>query len=345
MKAAIYEQFQGAIEARQVADPEPGPGDVIVRVKATGLCRSDWHGWMGHDDDISLPHVPGHELAGVIEAVGRGVQSWGRGDRVTVPFCLGCGRCLQCRSGNQQVCGHYYQPGFTGWGSFAEFVRIPYADQNLVRLPEEMEFTTAAVLGCRFITSYRGIVAQGRLRGGEWVAVHGCGGVGLSAIMIATALGGNVIAVDIDEEKLTLARQMGAVAGINARQTDDVPATVRDITQGGVHLSVDALGSRETCRNSILSLCIRGRHIQIGLMAGPEANPEIPMHAVIARELEILGSHGMQAHQYPEMMRMIQSEKLYPERMIGKQVGLEEAARELMAMNTFQGKGVTVAVF
>ena len=114
------------------------------------------------------------------------------------------------------------------------------------------------------------------------------------------------------------------------------------ITEGGAHLSVDALGSRETCRNSILCLRKRGRHIQIGLMAGPEANPEIPMHVVIARELEILGSHGMQAHQYAGMLQMIRSGKLRPELLIGKLASLEEGARELMAMGGFQGVGVTV---
>lgn len=345
MKAAIYEQFQGPIEARQVPEPEPGPGDVIIRVKATGLCRSDWHGWMGHDADVCLPHVPGHELAGIVDEAGKGVRNWQRGDRVTVPFCLGCGHCPQCLSGNQQICDHYFQPGFTGWGSFAEYVRLPFADHNLVRLPEDMEFDTAAILGCRFITSYRGVVAQGRLQGGEWVAVHGCGGVGLSAIMIAAAMGASVVAVDIDAEKLDFARKAGAVAGINARETEDVPLAVQEVTQGGAHLSVDALGSREACRNSILCLRKRGRHIQIGLMAGPEANPEIPMHVVIARELEILGSHGMQAHRYPGMMQMIRSGILRPEQMIGQRVSLEEGAQKLMAMDTFQGAGVTVVTF
>ncbi len=344
MKAAIYEQFQGPVEVRQVVAPAAGPGDVIVRVKATGLCRSDWHGWMGHDADVRLPHVPGHELAGVVEEVGREVRNWKQGDRVTVPFCLGCGHCPQCQAGQQQVCDHYFQPGFTGWGSFAEFVRIPFAEHNLVRLPDDMKFDTAAVLGCRFITSYRGVVAQGRLQGGEWVAVHGCGGVGLSAIMIAVAMGAGVVAIDIDEEKLDFARKIGAAATINARAVEGVPAAIREITQGGAHLSVDALGSRETCQNSILCLRKRGRHIQIGLMAGPEANPRVPMHVVIARELEILGSHGMQAHQYPGMLQMIQGGKLHPEQMIGKRVGLEEAVKELMAMDTFRGAGVTVAV-
>ena len=183
---------------------------VVIEVKANGICRSDWHGWMGHDPDIHLPHVPGHELAGVIAAVGKNVRRWQVGDHVTLPFVCGCGTCPQCLSGNQQVCDHQFQPGFTHWGSFAQYVAIHYADDNLVRLPEEIDFVTAASLGCRFVTSFRGIVDQGRVSAGQWVAVHGCGGVGLSAIMIASAAGAQVLAVDIDDAKLEFARSIGA---------------------------------------------------------------------------------------------------------------------------------------
>ena len=342
MKAAIYHHFQQPITVQTLPDPTSEKGEVIIRTKATGICRSDWHGWMGHDGDVNLPHVPGHEMAGIVEEVGKEVKHWKKGDRVTLPFCVGCGTCPQCQSGNQQICDHYFQPGFTGWGSFAELVKIKYADHNLVRLPDAMEFTTAAVLGCRFITAYRGVVAQGRLRGGEWVAVHGCGGVGLSAIMIAAAFGAQVIAVDIDDEKLDFAKSIGAQAGINAANNPEVPDAVRELTKGGAHLSIDALGSRITCRNSILSLRKRGRHVQLGLMAGKESNPPIPMGAVVSQELEIIGSHGMQAHQYPPMLDLINNGILQPQKMIGKKVSLEAGVLELIEMNDFKNIGVTV---
>ncbi|MCC6462071.1 MAG: zinc-dependent alcohol dehydrogenase family protein [Saprospiraceae bacterium] len=342
MHAAFFDQFRAPIRLEQVPDPTPGPGDVVVRVCATGICRSDWHGWQGHDSDVRLPHVPGHELAGVVEAVGAGVRHWRPGDRVTVPFCVGCGHCPQCAAGQQQICDQYFQPGFTAWGSFAEFVNIRYADHNLVRLPESMAFTTAAVLGCRFITAWRGVTAQGRVRGGEWVAVHGCGGVGLSAILIAAAFGAQPIAVDIDDEKLALARSLGAVATVNARQSADVVAELKHHSKGGAHLSIDALGSRETCRNSILGLRKQGRHVQLGLLAGAEADPALPMSAVISGELEIIGSHGMQAHRFPEMLDMIVSGQIQPERMLGKVVSLADGIRELMDLNSFRNTGVTV---
>ena len=216
MKAVLYEAFSQPPQLTNVPDPTPEAHGVVVRVMATGVCRSDWHGWVGHDKDITLPHVPGHELAGVVEAVGRDVRKWKRGDRVTVPFVCGCGECPQCQAGHQQVCDHQFQPGFTHWGSFAEFVAIHRADLNLVALPENLAFDTAASLGCRFATSFRAVVDQGRTSAGQWVAVHGCGGVGLSAVMIANALGANVIGVDIADDKLALARELGAVATINA---------------------------------------------------------------------------------------------------------------------------------
>jgi len=342
MRALIVENFQQTPSIQQVPDSTPPHDGVVIEVKASGLCRSDWHGWMGHDSDISLPHVPGHEFAGVIREVGKKVKNWKVGDRVTVPFVCACGICPTCHSGNQQICDDQFQPGFTHWGSFAEFVAIHRAETNLIKLPEEINFETAASLGCRFATSFRGIVAQGKVSGGQWVAVHGCGGVGLSAIMVAEALGGQVIAVDISEEKLALAKAAGAEYLLNGKLIHDIPAAILELTKGGVHVSVDALGSKITCYNSISSLKKRGKHIQVGLMAGSESFPEIPMHLVIAKELELLGSHGMQAHAYPEMIQMILQGKLTPEKLIGKRINLEEAVNSLIAMDSFQENGMVM---
>jgi alcohol dehydrogenase len=342
MKAVIYREFQELPAIENVPDPTPSDHGVVLRVKATGLCRSDWHGWMGHDPDITLPHVPGHEIAGIIEDVGKGVGRWKIGDRVTLPFVCGCGVCPQCLSGNHQVCDSQFQPGFTHWGSFAEFVAIHYADINLVRLPDKLDDVTAASLGCRFVTSFRAVVAQGKVSAGQWVAVHGCGGVGLSAIMIASALGARVVVVDIDDEKLELARSVGADALVNASQTKDVVEHIVDVTRGGAHVSIDALGSPVTCFNSIANLRKRGKHVQVGLMLADHSHPCVPMDKVIAHELEILGSHGIQAHAYPAVLAMIKSKKLCPEKLIGKTISLEESIEELVNMNKFAGTGVAV---
>jgi alcohol dehydrogenase len=342
LRAVVYEAFQQPPSIQSVPDPAPDSDGVVLRVMSAGLCRSDWHGWMGHDPDIRLPHVPGHELAGQVVAVGKDVQHWRAGERVTVPFVGGCGRCPQCVSGNHQVCDAQFQPGFTHWGCFAEYVAIQRADINLVHLPEAMSFETASSLGCRFITSFRAVVDQGSVRAGQWVAVHGCGGVGLSAIMIANALGANVIAVDIGERQLQMARGLGAVATVDASQTDDVVQAVRDISQGGAHVSIDALGSQQTCFNSIANLRKRGRHVQIGLMTGQHQHPHIPMDRVLADELEIVGSHGMQAYRYPEMMSMIGQGKLMPEKLVGELISLEDSLTALVNMDQFSNAGVTV---
>ncbi|WP_113132816.1 zinc-dependent alcohol dehydrogenase family protein [Rhizobiales bacterium] len=342
MKAMYYDAFEKTPEIRTLPDPTPTENGVVIKVEATGLCRSDWHGWMGHDADIRLPHVPGHELAGVVTAAGRGVMRYKVGDRVTVPFVSGCGRCGECRSGNQQVCEAQFQPGFTHWGSFAEYVALDFADQNLVHLPESMDFTTAASLGCRFATSFRAIADQAKVKGGEWVAVHGCGGVGLSAIMIAAALGAQPIAIDIAEDKLAFAKTLGAVATINGREVEDVAAAVKDITGGGAHVSIDALGNPVTCFNSIKNLRRRGRHVQVGLMLGDQATPQIPMAQVIGHELEIYGSHGMQAWRYDAMLAMIADGKLRPQQLIGREISLAEAIPALTAMDRATDLGISV---
>ena len=297
---------------------------------------------MGHDPDIRLPHVPGHEMASVIVETGPEVKNWKAGDRVTLPFVCGCGTCSPCLSGDHQVCDNQFQPGFTHWGSFAEFTAVDYADINLVGLPENTEYETAAALGCRFVTSFRAIVDQGKASAGEWVAVFGCGGVGLSAVMISRALGCRVAAVDIDNEKLAFAKELGAEITVNGKETDNPAEVLRDATGGGAHLSIDALGSPETCLNSILSLRKRGRHVQIGLTLADQSRPPVPMDRIVAWELELYGSHGIQAYRYPAILSMMESGILHPEKLITGRISLADAAEALPAMGGFPGKGIAV---
>ncbi|MFV9673069.1 MAG: zinc-dependent alcohol dehydrogenase family protein [Acidimicrobiia bacterium] len=340
MRAALYTRFQGPISIEDLPDPVPEADGAVVRVEATGLCRSDWHGWMGHDPDIVLPHVPGHELAGTIVAVGSDVNRWRIGDRVTVPFVAGCGECEQCHAGDEQVCERQFQPGFTGWGSFAESVALRYADGNLVAIPDGISVVTAATLGCRFATAFRAVVDQGRIRSDEWVAVHGCGGVGLAAIMIAKAYGARVVAVDPDPG----ARDFAALLGARTMDLDpDVAAmtgALQDATEGGPHLSIDAIGDAAVVGTSIGSLRRRGRHVQVGLL--PANETLIPMGAVIGRELEVLGSHGMQASRYPEMLEMILDGRLEPGKLVTRTIPLSEVTRALPEMGSVRRPGVTV---
>ncbi|HXH80643.1 MAG TPA: alcohol dehydrogenase catalytic domain-containing protein [Nocardioides sp.] len=340
MRAVVVDAVRGRPEVREVAEPTAPAGGVVVRVMATGVCRSDWHAWAGHDE-ITFPHVPGHELAGVVVEVGDGVARWTVGDRVTVPFVCGCGRCAWCLGGNAQVCLDQQQPGFTHWGSFAEYVALHAADTNLVAVPESVDFTTAASLGCRFATAYRALVGRARLLEGEWVTVVGAGGVGLSTVMIACALGGRVVAVDRNPEALAVAADLGAEHVLLA-DSSNVPAAVAALTGGGSHVAVDAVGSEQTCADAILSLRRRGRHVQVGLLPPMGGHPRVPMERVIGWELDVLGSHGMAAADYPDMLALIEQGLLEPQRLVERTIGLDEAAALLPGFDQATLAGMTM---
>jgi D-arabinose 1-dehydrogenase-like Zn-dependent alcohol dehydrogenase len=326
MKAVVYNAYGAPPVVADVPEPAPPDGGAVIEVRATGVCRSDWHAWRGHEP-VALPHVPGHELAGVVASIGAGVTRWQPGDRVTVPFVCGCGTCPYCLAGDAQVCPHQTQPGFTGPGSFAERVAIHAADTNLVPLPDSVDFVTAASLGCRFATAFRAVTAHGRLAAGDWLAVHGCGGVGLSAVMIGVALGAQVIAVDVSPAALDRARTLGAAFLVSS----DTVTAIQELTDGGAAVSIDALGAPETAAASVRCLRRRGRHVQAGLLL--DGATPLPMDVVVAHELEIYGSHGMAARAYAPMLAMVADGRLRPELLVGAVIGLSEAPAALVAMD------------
>lgn len=343
MKAVVYQQFGGPIAFETVPDPSPAPDGAVIRVEATGLCRSDWHGWHGRDSDIKqLPHVPGHEFAGVVVAVGGDVRGASVGQRVTIPFVAGCGKCPECQRGDQQICDYQYQPGFTGWGSFAEYVAVRYADENLVLLPESISSVAAAALGCRLATAYRAVAAQGAVQSGQWVAVHGCGGVGLSAVMVIRALGALAIAVDVRDEPLALAKSLGAEVTLNAASIEDVPAVIQELTGCGADVSLDALGSAVTFANSIRCLRKGGRHVQVGILTQHDDIPASVLNRTIGYELKLAGSHGLAAHAYPALLNLIQAGKLDPQRLVDRVTALDEAPAALASMDAYSGSGITI---
>ncbi len=339
MRAIVYSEVGATPELTDVPEPECPDDGAVIAVRATGICRSDWHAWRGHDP-VPLPNIPGHEFAGVVSRVGAKVTGFTVGDRVTVPFVNGCGHCEWCTAGQAQVCPEQTQPGFTHPGSFAEQVGVRAADFNLVRLPDDVDFVTAASLGCRFATAYHALTAQGRLQEGEWLAVLGCGGVGLSAIMVGVALGARVVAVDPSPSARRRATELGAQVVLG--DADGIVAA----TGGGAHVSVDALGSAGTATASILGLRRRGRHVQVGLMLADNASAALPWGAVVSRELEVVGSHGMAAVDYPGLLAMISAGRLAPGTLVGRTVGLEQAGDELMAMDSPvpSAAGLVVAV-
>jgi alcohol dehydrogenase len=346
MRAAVMEAIRKPLVVRDVPDPQCLPNGAVLRVEANGICRSDWHAWMGDWEWIglkpALPHVLGHEFSGVVEEVGKEIRNFKRGDRVVVPFSQGEGTCEYCRNGFSNLCNTPLAPGFAYWGGYGRLVAVPFADFNLVPLPDSIDFVEAASMGCRFMTSFHGIVDRAQVKAGEWVAVHGCGGIGLSAIHIATGVGANVIGVDLDDRKLELAKKVGASHVVNAKKTDPVSA-ILDITHGGAHVAVDALGIAATCRNAITSLRKQGRHLQVGLTTAAERG-EIPMpiDRIVLMELQMIGTLGMQAARYPSMLQMVESRKLSPKTMVTQTVPLEKASDVLHAMTNFENVGVSI---
>jgi D-arabinose 1-dehydrogenase-like Zn-dependent alcohol dehydrogenase len=339
VKAVVYSSYGATPVLTHAAAPDCSADGVVIAVGATGVCRSDWHAWKGHEP-VALPHIGGHEFAGVVVTAGPEVRRWRAGDRVTVPFACGCGRCEHCLAGDAQVCPRQTQPGFTGPGSFAEFVAVHAADANLVALPAGLDVVTAACLGCRFATAFRAVTAHGRVRPGDWLAVHGCGGVGLSAVMIGAALGARVLAVDVSAAALARARELGAEAAVDAG-ADGTASTIEEITGGGAHVSIDALGSPALAADSVTCLRRRGRHVQVGLLPGGPV--PLPMDLVIARELEIYGSHGMAARDYPAMLGMVVDGTLRPGLLVGEVIELGQVGRVLAAMDEpGPGTGMTV---
>jgi D-arabinose 1-dehydrogenase-like Zn-dependent alcohol dehydrogenase len=346
MKAAVMEGVRQPLVVREVDDPTPAPNGVVLRVEANGVCRSDWHLWMGDWSwfglAVPLPHVLGHEFCGVVEEVGPDVTRWRTGDRVLVPFSMGEGTCEWCRTGHHNVCDTMLTPGVVSWGGYARRAAVPFADVNLVEIPAAVPFVEAASMGCRYMTSFHGVVDQAKVAAGEWVAVHGCGGVGLSTVQIATALGANVIAVDVSAEKLAFAKELGAVATVDASRGDPASA-ILELTRGGAHVSVDALGIAATCRNSVDSLRKRGRHLQIGLTSAAEQGEvALPIDLIVLKEVTVVGTLGMQASRFPAMLQMVESGKLRPGKLVHRTVPLEEAGAVLASMDRFATVGVTV---
>lgn len=348
MRAAVVEELNKPLIVRAVPDPECPPDGAIVKVMANGICRTDWHLWTGdwawRGLEIGPPFVLGHEFSGVIEEVGRDVTGWKKGDRIIFPMNPGEGTCEWCRSGNQHICdsGHLLVPGVSYWGAFGEYVAVRYADVNLVRLPEAISFVDSASMACRYMAAFHGLVDETQVAGGEWVAVHGCGGMGLSAIQIATAIGGKVIAVDVTDHALDAARDLGAVHTIDSRTQDPVEA-IREITKGGVQVSVDALGVAETCRNSVLSLRKLGRHLQIGHTTRAEAGyVPLPIDVILLNELKLFGAFGMQGQRYGTMLAMCEAGILQPGKVVHQTVGLNGISGVLEAMGTYDTTGVVV---
>ncbi|WP_435360600.1 zinc-dependent alcohol dehydrogenase family protein [Haloarchaeobius sp. DFWS5] len=349
MRAVVLEAFQEPLTVQDVDRPEPEPHGIVASVNGCGVCRSDWHCWQGDWDWFGYrpdpPHVLGHEPCGTVVEVGENVETVSEGDHIAIPFNFACGRCDLCRNGHENICENHVGLGFMNEapGAFAEEVHVPNADINAVPLPKEVDPDTAAGIGCRFMTSYHGMAHRGDVGNGEDVVVHGLGGIGLSAVHIADALGANVIGVDLFDEKLKKAEELGAVETINAKDVDDPAKEVRDMTDGGADCSVDALGIETTCLNAVNSLAKGGRHVQIGLTTSEEEGKvPLPTDEFVAKEIDFRGSLGLQPSRYPEMLDMIKTGKIDPQKLVSETISLDEVPDTLASMSDYETMGIPV---
>ncbi|WP_257297953.1 zinc-dependent alcohol dehydrogenase family protein [Haloarchaeobius sp. FL176] len=351
MRAVV---FQGAEEPMTVEDvdrPEPDDDGILVETEACGICRSDWHAWRGDWEWIGVMPQPGlvfgHEPVGRVVEVGDNVDRFAVGDRVTNPFNLGCGSCHHCRDGRGNICETSIPMGFVPFqtGAFAEYYSVRNADFNAVTLPEEVDPVDVAGLGCRFATAFHGLVHRVDVTPGDWVAIHGCGGVGLSAVHVADALGANVIAVDLSAEKLARARDLGADRTVEVGAVDDVPQAVKKFTESsrGADVAVDALGIAETCRNAVNSLGKGGQHLQIGMTTSEEGGEvSLPVDTMVTDEREFYGAYGIPPNEYDEIFRMMGTGKLEPGRIVSETVSLEEVPGVVEGLGDYETVGIPV---
>jgi alcohol dehydrogenase len=351
MRAVVFQGAEQPMAVEEVERPTADPDEVVVETEACGICRSDWHAWRGDWEWIGVVPTPGlvfgHEPAGRVVEVGDDVDRLSVGDRITNPFNLGDGTCHHCRTGRTNRCEKSVPMGFVPFqkGAFAEYYTVREADHNAVVLPDGVDPVDVAGLGCRFATAFHGLLDRVEVEPGEWVAIHGCGGVGLSAVHVADAVGANVIAVDLSADKLDRARDLGADRTVDVTSVDDVPRAVRDHVPGtrGADVSVDALGIAETCRNAVDSLGKAGRHLQIGMTTDEEAGEiPLPIDTMVTEEREFYGAYGMPPAEYDEIFSMMETGKLDPGRVVGERVSLSEVPEVVESLGEYDTVGIPV---
>lgn len=347
MKAAQLVAFHQPLEIGTHPDPTPGPTDALIKVEATGVCRTEWHfwnldwTWVGFSPQ--LPLIPGHEIAGTVIEVGSLVDKVKVGDRVTVPFQLGCSRCHYCTSGASHLCPTPDFPGFNYGGGFAEFTIAKNADFNCVPLPENVDFVAAASLGCRYMSAWHGVTHLANVRAGQSVVVLGAGGMGLAAVQIATQAGAQVIAVDRRDSALELASKEGAVAVINSTTTDNVGAAVQELTGGGAHAAIDCIGGQETTTNGLFSLRRAGKLVTVGLTTqADKGNVSVPIDIMLALELTVVGSFGNPRTGHPELLQLLGRGALNPGSLVNRHIGLEDLNDTIQDFANYDTLGVRV---
>ena len=337
MQAAVFEGPGRPLRVTEVPTPAIGSREVLVRVAACGICHTDLHYIDHHVPTFKTPPlILGHEASGIVEEVGVEVEGVRPGDRVLLPAVLTCGRCAQCRRGRENICERMVMFGNHIDGAYAEFVAAPAKD--IFHVPDEIPLEEAAIIADAMSTPFHAVTLRGRVQPGDWVVVLGCGGVGLNLVQIAAAVGASIIAVDLVEEKLALAMELGARHAINGRD-EQLPRTVRKLTGGGADVAFEAIGAPKTIGVAFDCLRRGGRLVLVGYSAEPA---ELNAAKTMFFEMEIVGSLGCRPVDYPRVIALVQSGKLRIGPLISHRLPLTEINAGLDLLR--EGKSIRALV-
>jgi alcohol dehydrogenase, propanol-preferring len=300
MRAAVLRGAGQPLSVEEWPTPEPGPGEVLIRVAACGVCHTDLH-YTDHGTPTfrTPPVILGHEVSGTIAATGPGVQGWQPGDRVLLPAVLTCGACARCREGRENICESSLMLGNHVDGGFAEFLVAPA--RHAFRLPDELPLVESAIIADAITTPYHALVHRAAVRPGDQVLVLGCGGIGLNLIQLAAALGARVIAVDRVPAKLEWARRLGAAEILDATATTRLDREVRRLTGGGADIALEAVGLPATQEQALSCLRTGGRLVLVGYSPEPMS---LNAGRLMFRELEVIGSLGCRPIDYPRVLEL-----------------------------------------
>jgi 2-desacetyl-2-hydroxyethyl bacteriochlorophyllide A dehydrogenase len=327
MRAARFYKVGEPLKADTIPIPKLGPGDVLINMKACGICGSDIHiVYEGVTPTAYSPVTLGHEPSGVIAALGTEVEDWKVGERVIINPFVTCGRCVNCVSGNSQICLSRRVIGIHMEGGLAEFLKVP--SKNLVHLPESIPFDQGGIAVDAVATPFHAITNRGALKVGEMVAVFGCGGLGIHGVQIAKVCGASlVIAVDTIDSALERAKKVGADEVINPKREKPVQK-IKGMTGGiGVDLALEFIGTKETIEQAIGCIRVGGRVVVVGL--GPEIISLPPPAAFVRTELSLLGSYGSMTGEVQSVIDLVASGKLTLSESITERFPLEEVNKGL----------------
>ncbi len=319
MKAAVFYGKEQGLKIEEVPTPTYSNDEVLVKVAATGLCRTDLHYLHGTPTFKKPPIILGHEISGTVESVGENVKNFNKSDKVLIPPVFACGKCFFCRIGRGTICTNQIMVGNHRDGGFAEYIAVPASD--IFHLPDEIPLQEGCIISDALSTPYHAVINRAQVKSGDTVAVFGCGGVGLATVQMANAIGANVIAVDVFDEKLQLAKKFGAVETINARNETDVPKKLRKISGRGIDIAIEVIGNPETIQHAYNSVRWGGRVVVVGY-----TDKDIVINAarLMFREIEIIGSLGCGLQDYPKLIDMIKYGKIKVKDLVSHKFKLAE---------------------